>query len=347
MDNSENMGARDGRPSKSEAPNSSSAWSRGTTSVSKKHPRALTEEGRKIFRDWLASCTRRGKISRNTVAIGIVVLDHLRRSCPLSRDEIVSQGGEISGTRSGLAKILEAYEIPNTYLKEATTRQGHQDGQRLLEKLEWGKKLTSMPSETREKLLLECIEDLREVACEWLRRQSLKFDVDRRHAPTTWISVILENAKGRSGGVVEQHLVGAKLARSYLDVNIPNHPAHAGDKQTERPGDFEISRIVYHVTSAPSRNVLQKCAANVMVGLSPVLLVPRGQLNKATVLAQDEGVDKQVSVLSIEDFIALNIIELATDENKDFFSILQEIVEIYNNRLLEVETDLSLQIEVR
>ncbi len=39
--------------------------------------------------------------------------------------------------------------------------------------------------------------------------------------------------------------------------------------------------------------------------------------------------------------------ELATEENKDFFAILQEIVQIYNRRLAEVETDLSLQIEVR
>ena len=32
---------------------------------------------------------------------------------------------------------------------------------------------------------------------------------------------------------------------------------------------------------------------------------------------------------------------------KDFFSVLKEIVEIYNRRLAEVETDLSLQIEIR
>jgi len=47
------------------------------------------------------------------------------------------------------------------------------------------------------------------------------------------------------------------------------------------------------------------------------------------------------------DFVAVNIIELATKESKDFFSVLKEIVEIYNERLSEVETDVSLQIEVR
>ena len=46
-------------------------------------------------------------------------------------------------------------------------------------------------------------------------------------------------------------------------------------------------------------------------------------------------------------FIALNITELATDENEDFSTVLKEIVEIYNRRLSEVETVLSLQIEVR
>lgn len=306
----------------------------------------IKQESRHILRDWLQSCTRRGKISRNTVAIGIVVLDHLRRSCPLSRNEVISQGGEISGARSGLGKTLGDYGIPSSYLKEVTTRQGHQDGQRLLEQLQWGRNLEEIPAEERERFLLECIEELKTFANEWLRRQSLKLDVDRRQAPPTWVNVIIENAKGRSGGVVEQHLVGAKLARRFRDFSIPNHPAHAGDRQTERAGDFEISQMVYHVTSAPSRNVLQKCAANIRVGLLPVLVVPRDQESKARILAQDEGIDKELTIISIEDFVALNIIELAIDESKDFFTVLKEIVEIYNKRLSEVETDLSLQIEV-
>jgi hypothetical protein len=86
---------------------------------------------------------------------------------------------------------------------------------------------------------------------------------------------------------------------------------------------------------------------NIRVGLHPVLLIPREQENKARILAQDEGIDKELTIISIEDFVALNIIELATEESKDFFNVLKEIVEIYNKRLSEVETDLSLRIEVR
>ncbi len=307
----------------------------------------VKQHGRQILAEWLASCTRNGKIARNTVAMGIVVLNHLRRACPLAREEVVSPGGEISGARSGLGKILESYGVPGTYLKEITTRQGHQDGQRLFGQFEWGRTLSEMPGDERDALLLELIEDLRSRASDWLKRQNLRLELDRRQAPTTWINIILENAKGRSGGVVEQHLVGAKLSRRFQDVSIPNHPAHAADRQTDRVGDFAIANLVYHVTAAPSRNVLQKCANNIRAGLQPLLLVPQEQQNKARVLAQDEGIEGELLVIAIEDFVALNIVELAIAENADFFSILQEIVGLYNQRLAAVETDLSLQIKVR
>ncbi len=307
----------------------------------------LKQQSHQILNTWLETCTRHGKIARNTVAIGIVVLDHLLRTCPVLREEAISQGGEVSGARSGLGKILESYNIPESYLKEVTTRQGHQDGQRLFEQFEWGSMFVGVSDDEKAEIIMSLVIRLQNLASEWFKRQNLKLDLDRRQAPTTWINIMVENAKGRSGGVVEQHLVGAKLERRFKGMDVPNHPAHAGDKQTDRGGDFSISKLVYHVTSSPSRDVLRKCVNNVRVGLHPILLVPREQENKARILAQDEGADKEMTIVSIEDFIALNIIELATEENKDFFSVLNEIVEIYNRRLSEVETDLSLRIEVR
>ena len=90
----------------------------------------LRQKSHDILAKWLESCTRNKKISRNTVAMGIVVFDHLKKHSPVSRNDVISQGGEVSGARSGLGKILESHEIPSSYLKEITTRQGHQDGQR-------------------------------------------------------------------------------------------------------------------------------------------------------------------------------------------------------------------------
>ena len=310
-------------------------------------PDEIKKQSVQILREWLESCTRNGKIARNTVAMGIVVFDHLRRACPVSRAEVISQGGEVSGARSGLGKILESYGIPSGYLKEVTTRQGHQDGQRLFDQLEWGRLLAGLTEDEREALLQELITELRGIANEWLKRQNLKLDIDRRQSPATWINAIVENAKGRSGGIVEQQLVGAKLAKRFKGMDITNHPAHAGDRQTDRSGDFVIQQSVYHVTSAPSRNVLQKCAQNIRAGLHPILVVPEEQRNRAQILTQEEGIHKEMTIIALEDFVAVNIIELAAEENKDFFRVLKEIVDVYNSRLAEVETDLSLQIEVR
>lgn len=286
-------------------------------------------------------------MSRNTVAVGIVVLDHLRKEVPLARADVISPGGEIKGARSGLTTVLRSYGIPSSYLKEVTTRQGHQDGQRLLKALEWGRKLSGLPPKRRDGLVMEIIGVLKSHAAEWLTRQNLKLHLDRSQGPASWIHMIVENAKDRSQGIVEQHLVGAKLQRRFKDKPVPNHPAHAADRQTAREGDFALSNLVYHVTATPSRAVIEKCRANLASGKHPVLLVPGEQEYKARALAQDEGIDAQMTIVSLESFVALNVIELAADEAKDFFTVLREIVQIYNTRLSEVETDLSLQIEIR
>ena len=171
----------------------------------------------------------------------MVVLDHLLKQCPVVKEDVVSQGGEIKRARSGLGNVLEKHGIPKKYLKEVTTRQGHQDGQRLFELLDWGKKLSSLPENERNDILHDMVGVLANFGQDWMKRQNLKLDIDRRHTPTAWIHQIVENAKSRSGGIVEQHLIGAKLERRYKDKEIPNHPAHAADIQTARDGDGLIS----------------------------------------------------------------------------------------------------------
>ena len=159
--------------------------------------------------------------------------------------------------------------------------------------------------------------------------------------------MLVEDAKQRSDGIVEHHLVGATLERRFKGIEIPNYPAHAGSQPTSRVGDFEISKQVYHVTATPIRSTIQKCTENIKAELHPILLVPAERENKAHKLAQDEGIDEEISVISIETFVALIIVHLAIDEDKDSFDVLKEIVEIYNGRLAAVESDMSLQLQVR
>ena len=113
--------------------------------------------------NWLNSCTRRNNISRNTISIGIVVLDHLKRGSDHNLHEVISPGGEISGARSGLGNILEEYGIPRKYLKEVTTRQGHQDGQKLFDEYNWGGFFEGCSDNERNEIVIETIEDFKRI----------------------------------------------------------------------------------------------------------------------------------------------------------------------------------------
>jgi hypothetical protein len=308
----------------------------------------IKEKSHQLLGDWLLSCTRGRRLARNTVAVGIVVLDHLRNRSLVAPSEVISPGGEIIGSRSRLHRILRAYGIsqPEKYLKEVTTRQAHPDGKRLFEAFEYGAIFADLTKQDREQILIELIDVLVAEINKWFQRQNLKISFERQHSPAEWVHKILEAAKRKSGGVVEQHLVGAKLQQRYADIEVANFPGHAADVQTGRAGDFVIGRIVYHVTVAPTPGVVQKCHENIKSGLHPILLVPGELVSKTKSFAEYAGLEKLLSVIAIEDFVALNIIEMATDKQSRLIDVLRQILSLYNERLAEVETDMSLKIEV-
>lgn len=184
-----------------------------------------------------------------------------------------------------------------------------------------------------------------------MNRQSLdstlSIEINEADSPITWINTILNRVKDKSNNRIEQYLVGAKLQKYYETFPIPNHPAHSADVQTERLGDFSIHKTIYHITAAPSQAVIQKCAANLRAGKHPILLIPQEKKATAVAFAEQEHLENQISIISIEDFVTVNIIEISSGEKRDFFQTLQEIIEIYNKRLSEVETDMALRIEVK
>jgi len=179
-----------------------------------------------------------------------------------------------------------------------------------------------------------------------MKKGPIKVSCDKQHGPGVWVEAILAKAQGRSGGVIEQHLVGAKLQRRHPKAQIPNHPGHAADFQTGRSGDFPLRGTSYHVTATDGKEAVERCRQNVQEGVHPVLLLPRKYVARASVFAELAGIQGRISVLSIEDFLTQNIIELSTEEEQDFFSVLRSIIEEYNRRLEEVETDMSLKIEL-
>ena len=100
------------------------------------------------------------------------------------------------------------------------------------------------------------------------------------------------------------------------------------------------------MTAAPSPNVIDKCKTNIAQGYHPCLLVTSDRLDAARQLASIEGVEDQITIFSIEHFVALNVMELADGEQTRFLEVLTRIVSTYNRRLEDVETDMSLRIEL-
>lgn len=305
-----------------------------------------------LVREWMDSCSSKqnrkpGETTRNVVAAGLVVLDRLRQKCPLSRTDVFTSGGELSGARSGLGIVLKRYGVPPNYLKEATGRQAAPYGERLLRLFKYGKILAKVEPAKRDQLLLDGISVLTTEAHAWLQRQNLRISCDRQCSPATWIRSILDQAKGKSGGKVEQHLVGAKLQQRYSDKKVQNYPGHAGDAQTKRSGDFEINSISYHVTANPNRGHIEKCKTNVTSNRIPVLVVPRDEVKTAQVLAKDAGIDERITILALEEFIANNVLEISVERGYGIFETLYAIIEEYNRRVEEVETDMSLKIELQ
>ena len=177
--------------------------------------------------------------------------------------------------------------------------------------------------------------------------QPLRIECEKQSSPLVWISEVLSRARGRHSEKVGQRLIGATLVLRYPDREIPNFRGNATNVQSEGAGDFPFETVTYHATTTDGRDVIARCKQNLESGILPVLLVPRANVVRAILRAENEGISDRISVLAIQDFITQNIVELSTETGEDFFTTLQAIVSEYNRRLEEAETDMSLKIEIR
>lgn len=172
-----------------------------------------------------------------------------------------------------------------------------------------------------------------------------EIELRTNHSPQVWIRTILEQTRGFRCDVARR-LVGARLAKAFPTFDIPNPPPMT-DTPVGYDGDFFLSINTFYVSAAPNISTVRACARDVAAGLQPLLLVPGEKYDIACALAEIEGIEKSLVVQSIETFISLYICSSAIAEGKDDFTILKEIIDLYNQRLKEVETDLSLKIEIR
>ena len=181
----------------------------------------------------------------------------------------------------------------------------------------------------------------------------IKFDASRslRSIVRDVIAQAVEREKNAPGmyyaGTVLQHLVGAKLdcvlGKGHFE---PISSSNASLRYT-RNGDFFLGNAAIHVTTSTSEALIKRCRENLEEGLHPIVVtLQRGQLATQE-LANYVGLADRIDVFEIEQFVALNLYELAKFRAQGCKTAVTDLISRYNEIVEQVETDPSLKIELR
>lgn len=147
-------------------------------------------------------------------------------------------------------------------------------------------------------------------------------------------------------GAVLQHLVGAKLDCALGPGKLEHNSFSTADAPSRREGDFTIGDVVIHVTTAPAEAVIKRCRRNLDNGYRPLLVTRDLGVTVAQELAKHELIEKRIDIFEVEQFLALNLYELAQFEAAGRRMALSQFVTRYNEIVDECETDPSLRIEL-
>jgi Domain of unknown function (DUF4928) len=284
--------------------------------------------------------------ARGTIAAALVVLEHLKTNFSLKLEDHRAKGkSQIKGVSPGaVKKILNKHGESRDFLKEGgrTNRGAPGDVEKMLQAL---RLLKNERPESRNEIINYLQDFLVEKVREYHLRQRLKI----RYSPqtTTWQAVHdLLNLADDSGkaGAVAQYLVGAKLQLKFPEFNVRNESFSTADDPRKLAGDFQVGDTVFHVTVSPMPGVYAKSKANIDQGLKVYLLVPYDSLVGAKQTAEGY-VSGQIAVESIESFVSQNLEELALF-SKERARQMRLLLETYNERVSQVETDKSLLIEI-
>ena len=306
-----------------------------------------------VFKKWFSSLptysTTGGLPARGSIGAALVVLERLKDKYILDLDAHRAPGkGQIRGlTPSAVKRILAKFGETRPFLVEGgrTNRGGPAAVEALFAVLR-PLDLESEDVDARNVLLNDFQKRVAESVSAYHERKRLSFVYDS--ARTTWSVVhnLLHEARevGKTGAVA-QYLVGAKLQLRFPHVKVPNDNYSAADVQTGRPGDFLVGDTAFHVTVAPNLAVFEKCKRNLDAGVRVYLLVPDDRV-VGTRQNAEETAPARIAVESIESFIANNIEGLSTFAKGSLVSGFRRLLETYNRRVAEVETDKSMLIEI-
>lgn len=187
---------------------------------------------------------------------------------------------------------------------------------------------------------------------EYFNREGFPIQVDPSLTISAIVREILVNAAERQRqmagtmvrGIVLEHLVGAKLELALGGSQVVHKSVSTADGSSGASGDFEIGRSVLHVTTSPGDALIKKCRANIENGLRPFIICPSDAITFANGLVGMEKMAHRIEIFCAEDFISMNINELAVFGTTDLSNKTLEFIDKYNEIIDAVEKDASLKI---
>ena len=313
--------------------------------------RRLLESWHQELVEWFRhSCGPDGEIEQFNLCAALVVLEHVRRTYPLRNDDYITQKGQVRGLGGpSIARILARYGEYRPYLSEGgrTTRASRPSAERLVNRLNDPsyRYAETLDRTSAVDVLQEWV--VHKIQETYLDRQRLRAEINPRDPFRVVVRNLLDAAAevGKLGPVA-QHLVGAKLALRFPALTVTNYSATTADAQLGRQGDFEIDRTVFHVTVAPADAMFLKCDSNHRLGYRVVVIVPNAKREAAIQLADVRGVRDLVDIYGLEDFLGQNLGEVGEFSEPLIARKWRELLELYNQRVREVEPDSGLLIEI-
>ncbi|WP_432775625.1 DUF4928 family protein [Brevibacillus gelatini] len=155
-----------------------------------------------------------------------------------------------------------------------------------------------------------------------------------------------ENPGTKYAGAVLQHLVGAKLSLVLPEGTIEHHGFSVSDAMSGRSGDFMIGEVVFHVTTAPSESLMEKCKRNLESGVRPIIVTTHNSMPGAESLAGIHELEGRIDILEAEQFIATNLYEISRFETSKRRVTVEKLIESYNEIVSKVETDPSFKVQI-
>lgn len=287
------------------------------------------------------------------LSVALVVTQHARTmGLPLDPEKLVTErGGQVLGLGKGAVQsVLKRHDITRVLAKEG----GRTSRGSLGKMREYVAFLNALGKQG--KVDLDAIEAF------WVDRvqqffsgKPFKIKLDASRSLRMVVRDVISQAEQRQkdtpgmnyAGAVLQHLVGAKLDCALGQGHLQHNSFSTADAPNERAGDFFLGDVAIHVTTSPGEAVIDRCKENLNDGHRPILVTVQRGLTVAEGLASNVGLADRIDVFEIEQFVALNLYEIAKFAAEGRRVAVSDLVSRYNEIVEEFETDPSLKIELR